>query len=100
MIFRIPSKILFAVKCFFSLMIISFFAYKYIDKLNTVTEKRREIPPLQKSLKMQEEENTRLQYEIDKLENPAHLMRFARMKEFSHFQYPSQNEVIIIEEGR
>lgn len=92
------SKLLFVAKCFLSLVIISFFAYKYIDRQNSVTAKRREIPELQKKLKTLEEENNRLQYEIDKLENPANLMRFSRMKEFQHLQYPRESEVITLKE--
>lgn len=95
----LPSKFLFAIKCFISLVIISFFAYKYIDRQNTVTAKRREIPELQKRLKALEEENTRLQFEIDKLENPVNLMRFSRMKEFGHLQYPRESEVTILNES-
>ncbi|CRX39096.1 hypothetical protein [Estrella lausannensis] len=93
------SKFLFVAKCFVSLVIISFFAYKYIDRQNTVTAKRREIPELQKKLKTLEEENTRLQYEIDKLENPVNLMRYSRMKQFQHLHYPRESEVITLQEG-
>lgn len=91
-----PTKFLFAIKCFLSLMIISFFAYKYIDTLNVVTSKRLEVPKLQKKLKKLEEENVRLHYEIDKLENPANLMRFSRKKEFNYLHYPAHNEVIFL----
>jgi len=79
-------------------MIISFFAYKYIDRQNLVTERRLEIPRLQKKLKRLGEENVRLQYEIDKLETPAHLMNFSRKKEFRHLKYPSHSEVIVLDE--
>ena len=89
-------KFVFALKCFLSLSMILFFAYKYVDTLNLVTSKRLEIPKLQKKLKRLEEENIRLQYEVDKLENPAHLMHLSRRKEFQYLHYPAHNEVIIL----
>lgn len=92
------KKFYFALKCLLCLMCISFFAYKYIDRVNLVTEMRRKIPALAKKMKRIDEENIRLQYELDKLENPSHLMRFSRMKEFQYLKYPSQNEVMILNE--
>jgi hypothetical protein len=77
----------------------SFIAYAYIDKQNMLTVMRRRIPVLEKEVKAISEENRRLKYEIERKENPLHLMKLAREPEYGHLRYPYRNEVIIIHEG-
>jgi len=77
---------------------ISAAAYSYIDRQNQLTALRRKIPDLQKKLRKVREDNTRLQYEIDTFESPVHLMELARKPEFGHLKYPSERDVIIIDE--
>lgn len=72
--------------------------YLYIDRLNKVTEERLKIPELKKELKILLEENIRLQYEIERFENPIHLLELASKSEFSHLKFPFREEVILIEE--
>lgn len=73
--------------------------YSYIDKQNAVTELRLEIPVLAKEIKDLKEANTRLQYEIDLFESPAHLMELARHSEFSHLKHPLLKEILTLPEG-
>lgn len=72
-------------------------AFLYIEKMNELTELRLEIPTLKKELKVIEEENTRLQYDIDRFESPLHLMELSRKPEFGHLKYPYTKDVIVIE---
>jgi cell division protein FtsB len=91
-------KTLTMVQIFSAILIASLTLYFYIEKQNDLTELRMEIPALQKELKRIEENNIRLQYEIDQFESPVHLMELARKPEFSHLKYPRLNEVIILRE--
>lgn len=70
--------------------------YGYIDKQNQLTEIQRTIPLLKKEVATITRENSRLQYEIDRFENPLHLMELARKPEFGHLKYPYVRDVIVI----
>lgn len=70
--------------------------FAYIDKLNDLTILRLTIPTLAKQVKTLQEENTRLQYEIDRFESPIHLMELLRKPEFSHLKYPLLQDIVIL----
>jgi hypothetical protein len=72
--------------------------YKYIDKLNELTELRLSIPILAREVKEIRENNLELQYAIDRFESPLHLMELARKPEFGHLKYPSTSEVLLLPE--
>ncbi len=72
--------------------------YKYIDKLNELTELRLSIPVLTREVKEIHEKNLELQYAIEHFESPGHLMELARRPEFGHLRYPSTREVILLPE--
>lgn len=72
--------------------------YKYIDKLNGLTELRLSIPILAREVKEIHEKNLELQYSIDCFESPLHLMELARKPEFGHLKYPSINDVVSVSE--
>lgn len=73
--------------------------YKYIDKVNELTELRLSIPILNRELKEIHEKNLELQYAIDCFESPVHLMELARKPEFGHLKYPSNLDVHLISES-
>lgn len=73
--------------------------YKYIDKLNDLTEIRLSIPVLGREVKEIHERNLELRYAIDCFESPLHLMELARKPEFGHLKYPSLNEVMLLPEN-
>jgi hypothetical protein len=75
------------------------FLYSYVDKQNAVTRRRLEIPVLADQIKDLQEENTRLQYQIDLFESPEHLMELSRHSEFSHLKHPMLKEVLTMQEG-
>lgn len=72
------------------------FLYAYIDKQNDLTELKMEIPELAKQLRNLEEGNNQLSLEVERLENPSHLIELLREKEYSHLRYPYVNEVVVI----
>lgn len=73
--------------------------YKYIDKLNELTELRLSIPILKREVKDISEKNLELQYMIDSFESPVHLMELARKPEFGYLKYPSLNDVVFLPEN-
>lgn len=73
--------------------------YSFLDRQNGVTELHIKLPKLAKELKAIEEENDRLQYEIEQFENPQHLMELARRPEFSHLKHPLFKEILTLKEG-
>src|SRR5277367_4512026 len=72
--------------------------YKYIDKINELTELRLLIPVLSREVKEIHEQNLELQYAIECFESPLHLMELARKPEFGHLKYPFFNEIILLQE--
>lgn len=71
--------------------------YAYVDCRNTLTEKRLQLPLCVKQQVLVEEENVRLQFAIEKFENPLHLMELARKPEFSHLKHPYAQDIISLE---
>lgn len=72
--------------------------YKYIDKLNELTELRLSIPILIKEVKEIREKNLELQYAIESFESPVHLMELAQKPEFGHLKHASLDQVIQLPE--
>lgn len=70
--------------------------YKYIDKMNDLTELRLSIPISVRELKEIQERNLELQYVIDSFESPLHLMELSRKPEFGHLYYPTAEEIILL----
>ena len=84
-------------RLFCCIFILGITLYAYVSKHNVLTERRMRTPLLAKELKLQEEENVRLSFAIDKFESPIHLMELARSAEFSHLKHPYVTEIIIVE---
>lgn len=72
--------------------------YKYIDKLNELTELRLSIPILSKEVKDIQEKNLELQYAIEHFESPLHLMEMAQNPEFGHLKYPLLTDILFLPE--
>ncbi len=86
-------------KVFVCLAAVGIALYCTIRAQNSVTRLRRQIPPLAKELKGLQEENQRLQYDIDHFENPVHLLELTRKPEYSHLKFPYNKDVIRIEDS-
>lgn len=78
------------------IVIFSTMLYAYVESRNHLTEIRLRIPVLEKELRALQEENIRLQYEIERFESPIHLMELSRMPEFGHLRHPRQDEIVVI----
>ena len=70
--------------------------YAYLDQQNDLTKLRIELPELAREVRVLEEDNSRLRYEIEQFENPKHLMELAKRPEFSHLKYPIVDEVLVV----
>jgi predicted ATP-grasp superfamily ATP-dependent carboligase len=86
------------IRLFLCLFFAGLTLYKYIDKLNSLTELKLAIPALAKEVREIEEKNLELAYEIEQFESPVHLIELVNKPEFGHLKYPSLNEVIIVTE--
>jgi dynactin complex subunit len=71
--------------------------YAYVNKHNTLTEVQMRLPVLTKQLQICQEENVRLQFTIEKFENPLHLMELARKPEFSYLKHPYTRDIIYLQ---
>jgi len=71
--------------------------YLHIERQNSMTQLRLEIPTLAKEVEQIEHEIERVQFEIDQFENPAYLMELARRPEYSHLRQPRVDEVIVVQ---
>lgn len=72
--------------------------YKYIDKVNELTELRLSIPLLTKEVKEIQEKNLELQYLIDQFESPQHLLELAQKPELGHLRHPMLAEIVFLPE--
>ncbi len=90
---RLIVRILICVSLFCSCL------YSYLNLQNDVTEKRIYLPVLAEQVKAINEKNTRLEYEIDRFENPLHLMQLLRLSEYSHLKHPYIPEILTMREG-
>ncbi|MBS0615741.1 MAG: hypothetical protein JSR58_04225 [Verrucomicrobia bacterium] len=84
---------------FFSIFVFGFALYSYVDLQNQVTSVKLQLPKVAREIKALQEENTRLQFEIDTFENPDNLLRLATAPTFSHLQHPLSTEVLVVKEG-
>ena len=87
------------IRLFACLFAFSLCLYAYMDKQNELTEMRIALPVLNKKVKALQEENIRLQYEVDRFKSPAHLMELARHPEFGYLKYPLLKDVVMLPEG-
>lgn len=87
-------------RIFLCIFVACMLLYRYVDRQNQLTVLRLEIPPLVKEVKKSQEENSRLEYDIDRFESPIHLMELARQPEYGHLTHPYLHDVIILPPGK
>lgn len=73
--------------------------YSYLDQQNQLTSLRLHIPVVAKEVKDLNEEDVRLQFEIDLFESPQHLMELMALSEYSHLKHPLTKHVVQLSEG-
>ncbi|MBF8263059.1 MAG: hypothetical protein HW387_724 [Parachlamydiales bacterium] len=83
----------------FCLGVVCFCLYSYLNKQNELTHLKIRLPQLEKEIKLIAEENCRLQYEIDRMENPTRLIELAHRPEFSNLKHPMMKEILTVPEG-
>lgn len=79
---------------FFCLLTVAILLVVYISFCNQLSQMQMEIPQIGRVVKRLEEDNNRLQYEIECFENSLHLLELLRQPEYSHLKMPYRNEVI------
>jgi hypothetical protein len=87
---------LFLIRLILCVAIVGVALYAYVEENNRLTELRIKVPLLTKKLKDLQEENTRLQFEIEKFENPLNLMELARKPQYGHLKHPYTSDIIRI----
>lgn len=73
--------------------------YSYFDKQNELTQMKIRLPELEKKLRSVREETRRLRYDVDRFENPTHLIEMAHSPEYSHLKHPLLKEILTVSEG-
>ena len=80
------------------LAVFGFCLYSYLEIQNALTELKIRIPVLDKEICLIREENSRLAYEIDRFESPAHLIELGSRPEFCHLKHPVLQEILTVPE--
>ncbi|SCA63030.1 Uncharacterized protein SCG7086_AH_00220 [Chlamydiales bacterium SCGC AG-110-P3] len=84
------------VRIFCCIVAFSMWIYAAIDYQNQLTALRMAIPSLAREVARIEEANNRIRYDIERFENPSHLMTLARQPRFGHLRYPYSRDVVVI----
>lgn len=86
------------IKIFLCLFILGLMLYTYLDRQNSITELRLQIPSLEVKLNNLLEDNVGLQFIIDHFESPENLMELIKLPDYSHLKYIQENEFIDLSE--
>ncbi|MBM3192294.1 MAG: hypothetical protein FJZ63_06575 [Chlamydiae bacterium] len=81
------------------LTVFTLYLYHMIQKQNKINYLSLQLPKLVKDVKALEEENLRLQFQVNCFESPDHLMWLVRQQEFTHLKMPLLQEVYTLPEG-
>jgi hypothetical protein len=73
--------------------------FSYLERQNQVTHLKIRLPELEREIGKIREEERRLRYEIDRFENPSHLIEVAHRPEFSHLKHPLLREILTVPEA-
>lgn len=77
----------------FCLCVFGGVTFLYVDNQIGLMRVRLQIPLISKELRTIQEQNSSLQYEIDRFENPSHLIEISRKPEFGHLHHPLIAEI-------
>lgn len=73
--------------------------YSYLNLQNMQTQLKIQLPEVEKEIKLIQEENRRLAYEIDQFESPANLIELAHHPEYAHLKHPLLKEILTVPEA-
>ncbi len=82
-----------------ALFFFSFSLYSYIDKQNSCTALKLQLPKVQKEIEAMQEKNANLRYQIACFEAPEHLLAIATQEAYTHLKFPFTQEIITVSEG-
>ncbi len=83
----------------FCLSVSAFCLYSYLNMQNEVTQLKIRLPEVEKEIRMIQEENRRLSYQIEQFENPANLIELAHRPEYAHLKHPLLKEILTVPEA-
>ncbi len=81
------------------LAVFGFCLYSYLEAQNKLTELKIHLPDIDKEVRLLQEENRKLAYEIDRFQSPAHLIELVSFPEFSHLKHPVLQEILTVSEA-
>jgi hypothetical protein len=84
------------VKASLSLLSFTGVLFALLHQNHDLTKLRKLLPELAKDVRVLEEENSRLLYEIERFENPKHLLDLAKRPEFCHLHHPYDEEILVV----
>ena len=87
-------------RLFVCLLIFITFLYLYVLKQNDVTRLRLSIPQLESEVDAIEEKNDLLFFNLQRQQEPAQLLQWLELPEFSHLKFPLKKDGIVIKEPR
>ncbi len=87
-------------RLFICIFIAGFTLYKYIDRLNDLTELRLSIPLLAKEVKEIHEKNQTLRYLVESFESPQIMMELSRKPEFGYLHQAFLSDILIVEDSQ
>ena len=87
------------IQLFCCICLFGVFMYLYLDRQNELTHLRIQIPKVTEENHLLCEEVARLQYLIDRFEDPQHLMELATLPEYKHLKHPYFHNVLTVKEG-
>jgi cell division protein FtsL len=75
---------------------LGFSVCSYLSKHNTCMALKMQIPKVMEEIKIIQEENEALSYQIECFENPQNLLNIAKSCQFSHLQFPPLENILAI----
>jgi hypothetical protein len=86
-------------KLLIGLLTMGLFLYSFVEKNNELTQLRFRIPKLMQEIKLIEEKNSHLRFQIEQFTSPQNLMLLAQDPTYSHLKFPPFSEVVTLNEG-
>lgn len=84
------------VKIFICIFCFGVSLYIYLDKLNSQSELKVQVPQIAKEIELIEQDLVNLNYQIESFKNPTHLLNLALRPEFGHLKFSRQSDVMLI----
>lgn len=83
----------------FCLTVFGWGLFSYLGKQNELAQIKVQLPELEKRLLVIQEENRRMAYEIEGLENPSRLIEIVHRPEFGYLKHPLLREILTVPEA-